>query len=177
MIRTACGKVSESLRLCVASNPKSTTKNIQGTCRETRTSAQSSGEGKSSIRSCERRVPKKHAFAATPFEDPAEVGDISGEDDEYDGSDREQQEDAVDCCACVTCLVQDEYDCVGDQLEQDVVTCFDAAGADMNHPSTAEDISSCVHDELFGFSSRERASSSFRPKASTQLLAEVRGQR
>ena len=37
-----------------------------------------------------------------------------------------------------------------DQMEQNVVTCFVPAGANVTDPDTAEKISSCVHDELFG---------------------------
>ena len=46
-----------------------------------------------------RTVLKKHAFAATLFDDP-EDGDINDEDDdEYDVCGRAQQEEPVECYA------------------------------------------------------------------------------
>ena len=46
-----------------------------------------------------------------------------------------------------------------DQIEHDVVACFISSGCDLNDKEVAEEISNCVHDELFSSYSRDKAKS------------------
>ena len=46
---------------------------------------------------------------------------------------------------------------IEDQIEQDVVCAFMAAGANLDDRDTCEEISNSVHDECFCFYSREQA--------------------
>ncbi len=59
--------------------------------------------------------------------------------------------------ACVTCLKDEELETVEDQIEQDVVAAFMAAGHSPHDEETAEEMCSCVDEKLCGLYSRERA--------------------
>ena len=93
-----------------------------------------------------QRPFKRTAYNAEE-EEQEEREESEPEDEEPEGED--------ELYACVTCLNDDDYENVEDQIEQDVVTCFVCVGADLADEEVCEQISACVHDELFGFYSRE----------------------
>ena len=101
-------------------------------------------------------TPKHNTFVRRPFKRAySAVEDPTQEDEEEDEQEEPEGEDEL--YACVTCLKDDDYENVEDQIEQDVVTCFVCVGADLADEEVCEQISACVHDELFGFYSREEA--------------------
>ena len=84
--------------------------------------------------------------------------DTVGDDVDDEDPDREEHgQDSVNCCACVTGLASDGNDGVEDHTEQDITTYLVSVGTAVTDPSTAEDVSCCVHDELWGDLSLEKA--------------------
>ena len=99
-----------------------------------------------------RGQPPRKAFAATE-----EFGEEQEDDGQEDEQASEEPEGEDELYACVTCLQETEYTNVEDQIEQDVVTAFVCAGADLDDTEHCEQISSAVQNELFSFYSREEA--------------------
>ena len=105
-----------------------------------------------------RRPFQRRAFNAEM--DTDEYDDRIGDQDEFvDEADGESFDSDRDTGVyrCLTCVGEGECDSVEDQLEQDVVTAYLAAGADLNDRDTAEECSDCFHNELFALMSREQA--------------------
>ena len=71
----------------------------------------------------------------------------------------EDPERPAEAYVCYSSGPTEEFEDVEDQIEQDVVVAFLAAGADIEDKETCEMISECVHDEQFAFYSREDARS------------------
>ena len=85
------------------------------------------------------------------------------EDDIQEGEEQvlvqedEPEENAAYECVTVVDEEEGKTITVEEQIEADIVSCFLCAGKDLSDPAWAEEASSCFHDELFGFYSRESA--------------------
>ena len=114
-----------------------------------------------------RTNPSRRAFNAAVDMEEDESPDDDGGDSESDSS------------ACVSVLKENEFESVEDQIEQNVVCAFLSSGWDAQDESTAEECSTCVHDELFSFYTRQHAKDmgvavdnhihSFRPASEFQV--------
>jgi len=101
------------------------------------------------------------------------------EEDADDGDREDDLEEELEGYACFSTVAAEEFETIEDQIEQDVVAAFAAAGADLDQAATADEVSGCVHDELFAFYSRENAQSrgvavdrrvhSYRPKSELSI--------
>ena len=79
----------------------------------------------------------------------------SNEDNSEDPD--EEEEDDATWHNCVSCGPDEEFQDLEDRVEQDVLTCFLAAGAIVEDREHANELSKAVHDELFAFYARQTA--------------------
>ena len=68
-----------------------------------------------------------------------------------------EEDEDPQCYVCQSCGPDEDFEDIGDRIEQDIMTCFLAAGADVEDKEHAEELSKAVHDELFAFYSRQNA--------------------
>ena len=123
----------------------------------------------------ERRSSLHNTFVRKPFRKAFNAEEEAAVPEEEEEEEADEPEGEDELYACVTVLQEEEYKDVDDQIEQDVVTCFVCAGADLLDEEVCEQISDCVHDEMFGFYSREEARQNGVPVCTTRSFVNRSG--